>query len=301
MRKIKIFKKQGYIEVVEEENSNLISNFLISDNNLTYIQKARGNNLYFISNNLNTNNSDYYRSRNYNFSEFEILGIGEVSSPAPTSIDDLYSQLGSKGITNTATPVYNGQLTQGGSPIDSNNRLPVDIGGATVNIQGNINVANEVEITNDSNNPLPTTNLTLEQSLGTVSDDPAYNYSNEVGLIPLFKGIFKLIKGNLPSIYKVGNGKSSSVYVSNKVDFQPFNTTQEITKFDGGDTITIPANSKILTYHIILSETNATISEPLSGLTLPIYNLYQDCKGVLHSDVSFTVSEKGILILTKIK
>lgn len=35
-------------------------------------------------------------------------------------------------------------------------RLPVDVGGATINIEGNVTISNEVEVKNDSANPIPT-------------------------------------------------------------------------------------------------------------------------------------------------
>jgi hypothetical protein len=38
----------------------------------------------------------------------------------------------------------------------SEGRIPVDIGGASVTIEGDVTVSNEVEVKNDSNNPIPT-------------------------------------------------------------------------------------------------------------------------------------------------
>lgn len=44
-------------------------------------------------------------------------------------------------------------------------KIPVDLGGATVNITGNVSISNEVEITNDAGNPVPIT--------GTIALDSA--------------------------------------------------------------------------------------------------------------------------------
>jgi hypothetical protein len=45
-----------------------------------------------------------------------------------------------------------GRMTQ----VSPDHRLPVDIGGATVNIDGDVTVSSEVEVKNDAGNPIPT-------------------------------------------------------------------------------------------------------------------------------------------------
>lgn len=49
-------------------------------------------------------------------------------------------------------------------------RLPVDLGGATVNITGDVTVSNEVEITNDVNNPIPVNGTVTVAGISTLAE-----------------------------------------------------------------------------------------------------------------------------------
>jgi hypothetical protein len=49
-------------------------------------------------------------------------------------------------------------------------RLPVDLGGATVNITGDVTVSNEVEITNDINNPVPVSGIVAVTGVSTLAE-----------------------------------------------------------------------------------------------------------------------------------
>lgn len=57
--------------------------------------------------------------------------------------------------------------------VSSSDPLPVNIGGATVSIDGDITVSNEVEIKNDSGNPVPV-NGTVNTLAGL--EIPAHDY-----------------------------------------------------------------------------------------------------------------------------
>lgn len=100
-------------------------------------------------------------------------------------------------------------------------RLPVDLGGATVNITGDVTVSNEVEVTNDVNNPIPVNGTVTVTGVSTLAEQQlqttALNSIDTKLTSPLVVSATDLDVRNLVFATDKVDVTGSSVEVSNTV------------------------------------------------------------------------------------
>jgi hypothetical protein len=152
-------------------------------------QQINVSNLVFYKNTFSLNCKFILLENKNNINTFKVVAQGEVNGFKTnlfllseieidgqifSTSDALFTYFEANYNSSSSGGTFDGQLTQGGNPVSSTNRLPVDIGGGTVVIEGDVVVQNEVEIKNEDGNPIPTTNIELQtylsENLGKKTD-----------------------------------------------------------------------------------------------------------------------------------
>ena len=232
----------------------------------------------------------------YLLSEIELNG----QPPFATS-DDLFTYFNANFGDVVSPASFDGQLTQGGNPLSPTNRLPVDVGGATFVIEGDVVVQNEVEIKNEVGNPIPTTNIELQtylsENLGKKTDEKATNKYDEVSLFSFIKGIFDILKGIFDKTPKLQDG-NVPVFVNNPLREI---TVYETEVFDG-NIINISSVDRVTSFSIIANQPNASIENVNLGVIQPVNAISQDYHGaILTSNLNYKIiGSDGILIINKL-
>lgn len=236
-----------------------------------------------------------FKTHLFSLSEIEIDGqIFSTSDALFTYFEANYNSSSSGG-------TFDGQLTQGGNTVSSTNRLPVDIGGGTVVIEGDVVVQNEVEIKNEDGNPIPTTNIELQtylsENLGKKTDEKATNKYDEVSLFSFIKGIFDILKGIFDKTPKLQDG-NVPVFVNNPLREI---TVYETEVFDG-NIINISSVDRVTYFSIIANQPNASIENVNLGVIQPVNAISQDYHGaILTSNLNYKIiGSDGILIINKL-
>jgi hypothetical protein len=197
---------------------------------------------------------------------------------------------------------FDGQLTQGGNPLSITNRLPVDIGGATVNIQGNVTVSNEVEITNELGNPIPTTNAELQtyltDNIGLKTDEIVINENSELSLFSFIKGIFGKLKSILEKTPELENG---NIPVLIKNNYSKIEVIEK--RVVNNEYIDLLKTENITSFSIVADNPSAEIEySNLGNITQPINVLSQDYHGaVLKTDLKYRImGSDGVVTINKL-
>ena len=236
-----------------------------------------------------------FKTHLFLLSEIEIDGqIFSTSDAWFTYFEANYNSSSSGG-------TFDGQLTQGCNPVSSTNRLPVDIGGGTVVIEGDVVVQNEVEIKNEDGNPIPTTNIELQtylsENLGKKTDEKATNKYDEVSLFSFIKGIFDILKGIFDKTPKLQDG-NVPVFVNNPLREI---TVYETEVFDG-NIINISSVDRVTSFSIIANQPNASIENVNLGVIQPVNAISQDYHGaIMTSNLNYKIiGSDCILIINKL-
>lgn len=292
--------------IITKDASKIYIEQQINVSNLVFYKNTFSLNCKFIllenKNNINTfkvvaqGEAFGFHTNNFLLSEIELNGL-----PTFTTSDDLFTYFNANFGEVVAGVTFDGQLTQGGNTVSSTNRLPVDIGGGTVVIEGDVVVQNEVEIKNEDGNPIPTTNIELQtylsENLGKKTDEKATNKYDEVSLFSFIKGIFDILKGIFDKTPKLQDG-NVPVFVNNPLREI---TVYETEVFDG-NIINISSVDRVTSFSIIANQPNASIENVNLGVIQPVNAISQDYHGaILTSNLNYKIiGSDGILIINKL-
>ena len=124
----------------------------------------------------------------------QTVPVSVASLPLPSGAATSSNQ----STTNTLLTSGNSSLTSIDSKIPTLNsgRVPVDVGGATLNINGNVVISNEVEVTNDVGNPLPINAISLPLPNGAARADN--QVTGNASLASLDSKVPLLVAGRVP-------------------------------------------------------------------------------------------------------
>lgn len=292
--------------IITKDASKIYIEQQINVSNLVFYKNTFSLNCKFIllenKNNINTfkvvaqGEAFGFHTNNFLLSEIELNGL-----PPFTTSDGLFTYFNANFGEVVAGGTFDGQLTQGGSPLSPTNRLPVDIGGATVTIQGDVNIPYEIEVKNDDGNPIPTTNAELQtylsENLGIKTDNKANNENDELSLFSFIKGTFSILKSILNRLPILKNG-NTPVIVQNPL--------KEITVVESividGELINIPSSEKIISFSIVADNPTANIENVNLGVIQPVNAISQDYHGaILTSNLNYKIiGSDGILIINKL-
>lgn len=290
--------------IITKDASKIYIEQQINVSNLVFYKNTFSLNCKFIllenKNNINTfkvvaqGEAFGFHTNNFLLSEIELNGL-----PTFTTSDDLFTYFNANFGEVVAGVTFDGQLTQGGNPVSSTNRLPVDVGGAVINIQGDVNIPNEVEIKNEVGNPIPTFN----EVVGTLADEPAkINDLESKSQLSILKGIFLKIEGFFNHLKDL------------KVSDYLFNTNVKIREVEveekyvpDGDFVTLKEGENIIGYSFNGLGAGAYVEKEIDGINRNLQTNYisDDFQGgILTTTLKpFRVknSDGAVLIIKKYK
>ena len=287
MKKLSIKKDNSKILIEEFNTGKLENSEELNLNNYLSLKRVNGK--------FGIELIGFDKTTNCNFRNDYLLSEIELNGQPPfATSDDLFTYFNA----NFGDVV---QLTQGGNPLSPTNRLPVDVGGATFVIEGDVVVQNEVEIKNEDGNPIPTTNAELQtylsENLGTKTDEKATNENDAVSLFSFIKGIFENLKEIFSKTPNLQDG-NVPVFVNNQLREI---TVEEHHKGDG-EGFNIPSNGKVTSFSIVADNPTASIENVNLGVTQSVSAISQDYNGaVLTTELKYRIiGSKGIVTINKL-
>ncbi len=165
-------------------------------------------------------------------------------------------------------------------------RLPVDIGGATVNITGPVTVSNEVEIKNDAGNPIPVNGTVVVTGVSTLTEQQTQTTT--------LNSIDSKLTGPL-SVSATNLDVRDLVFATDKVDASGSSVTVSNTVAVSAVSLPLPTGASTLAEQQSQTTQLTNANSSLSSIAGDASLISSDTSGILSEATNQTIVQNDIL------